>query len=1166
LAKVFILATSKNHTFYFYINKYYFWIFRVILLMIKKGIILLFLFLFSGLTAQEIETPYKSKKIAVTKDTISLEKVSINKAFFKVKDLAGNEIDSTFYHVDFQKGKIIFSANTIIPDSVEIKYLTFPDYITKEYAIYDDSKVVPNAAAGNLYSIKRETISKFKPFDGLNTSGSISRGITIGNNQNTVVNSNLDLQITGKISEKVSLRASIQDSNIPLQDGGYSQKLDEFDQIFIELFSDKWNIRAGDLFLENRQSQFLNFNKKVQGLSTHFSFGNTDSKTDIYTAAAIVRGQYARSTFTGQEGNQGPYKLKGNNDELYVLVISGSERVYVNGILLERGENNDYIIDYNAGEIIFTSLFPITSEMRINVEYQYTDRNYTRIVTYGGVTHERENFKIGTFLYSENDVKNQPLQQNLSEEQVAILQNAGDDLNLMNAPSAYIDTYSENKILYRKILIGTEEIYEFSNDPNEELYNVRFTYVGESQGNYVIGNSNAIGKIYEYVAPVNGVLQGDYEPIVKLIAPTKIQIATVLGSYEPSEKTKIDFEVAVSNNDQNLYSTIDDNNNKGVAAKINGKKRLYTGKFNLDLTTKYDFVQQDFKTIERLYNIEFNRDWNISTTLGNQSLLQSGLNFNFFQKGYAHYQFEKLDFSKNFSGNRHLIESSLKFNKTALATNFSAMNSQNEEYNSQFIRNQSKILQHIGNKNWAGIALNLENNQQKNTATNEFTALSQRFTEYGFFTGRGDSTSVYVEIGYKNRSNDSLVNNRIARVNQSNSYYLKSQLIKTEKSNLSLYFNYRNLKFEDEQKPKETSLNSRLLYTNSFFSNLIQSSTIYETTSGTIPQQEFTYLEVDPGQGVYMWNDYNNNGIQEIQEFEIAPFPDQAKYVRVYLPNQVYIKTHQNRFSQSIIFNGLAWQNEVGLKKFLSKFYNQFSFLVERKIEKENSNFDLNPFSKNDNILGLNNNFRNSLFYNKGKQNHSITYTYINNHSQSLLNVGSLESKSFAHQIQYAHLVAKTWLFKLLSQTGNTKNFSENYSSRDYEIDNYSISPKVSYIFSKNASWDVFYEYKHQKNTINLMEMLEQNQLGTGVTLNSEKGFTLNASYSFYNNQLTGDALSPVSFQMLQGLQAGKNSVWQLLLQKNITQYLDININYQGRKSETSKTIHTGSIQLRAFF
>jgi hypothetical protein len=30
------------------------------------------------------------------------------------------------------------------------------------------------------------------------------RGVTIGNNQNTVLNSNLDLQITGKLSEKLA--------------------------------------------------------------------------------------------------------------------------------------------------------------------------------------------------------------------------------------------------------------------------------------------------------------------------------------------------------------------------------------------------------------------------------------------------------------------------------------------------------------------------------------------------------------------------------------------------------------------------------------------------------------------------------------------------------------------------------------------------------------------------------------------------------------------------------------------------------------------------------------------------------------------------------------------------------------------------------------------------
>ena len=53
---------------------------------------------------------------------------------------------------------------------------------------------------------------------------------------------------------------------------------------------------------------------------------------------------------------------------------------------------------------------------------------------------------------------------------------------------------------------------------------------------------------------------------------------------------------------------------------------------------------------------------------------------------------------------------------------------------------------------------------------------------------------------------------------------------------------------------------------------------------------------------------------------------------------------------------------------------------------------------------------------------------------------------------------------------------------------------------------------------------------------------------------------------MLESLQNGSNLTWRLLLQKNLTQYLDLNINYQGRKSENSETIHTGNVQLRAFF
>lgn len=1132
----------------------------------KIVFLVVLLLCFLGGFAQETLQSYPTKKIAFSKDTISIEKFSLNNSFFEIKDKNGKVIDTSFYKVNFQKGTVVFIKEINTSDSLIVRYTKFPDFLTKTYSIYDDDRVVSNEA-GRLVVFKKDKNTKFKPFDGLNTSGSITRGVTIGNNQNTVVNSNLDLQITGKISDKVSLRASIQDSNIPLQEGGYSQKLDEFDQIFIELFSDNWNIRAGDLFLENRKSTFLNFNKKVQGLATRFTFGTPDKKTEVIASGALVRGQYARSTFTGQEGNQGPYKLRGNNNELYVLVISGSERVYVNGILKTRGENNDYIIDYNAGEIIFTSLFPITSEMRINVEYQYTDRNFTRFITYGGISHERENWQIGGYVYSESDVKNQPLQQNLSQEQVAILQNAGDNISLMNGPSAYLDTYSENKILYKKVTVGGTEVFEYSNNPDDELYNVRFSLVGNNQGNYILASNQAVGKIYEYVAPIGGIPQGNYEPIVRLIAPTKIQMATVLGKYNPSEKTLLDFEVALSNSDQNLHSNLDDNNNKGFAGKFNGKQRIFDKKTKIDAFANYQLIQENFKPIERLFNIEFNRDWNITSPLiGNQSFLTSGLDFNFDNKGKAIYQFENLLFGNLFSGNKHTISGRYANKNWMIWSHSSIMKSDSEVSTSSFSRSQNRTSYKLG-KNWVGATVNLEDNSEKLKATNYFSTLSQRFLEYGSFIGRGDSTKVFVELGFLQRQNDSLQNNRIERVNHSNSYYLKSQLIKTEKNNLNVFLNYRTLKYEDSNKNDEPSLNSRILYSDRYFGQIIQTTTAYETSSGTIAQQEFTYLQVEPGFGIYMWNDYNSNGIQELQEFEIAPFPDLARYVRVYLPNQIFIRTHQNKFSQTLNLNFSEWQNAIGIKKIISHFYNQTSFLMERKIKRDGYNFDLNPFSqKEENLFGLNTNFRNSLFFNRGKQHHSTTYSFLLNENQNLLSVGSISAFNQSHQFQYQHLIRKSWLINLSGNTTRTNSRFENYESRNYEIKSYQIVPKIGYLFSKNASWDVFYEFQNKENQIGALETLVQNRFGTSFTLNGTKGFSINGEFSYYKNSFQGNNLAPVAFQMLEGLQPGKNQTWRLLLQKNLTQYLDVNINYQGRDSESSKTIHTGNIQLRAFF
>jgi len=387
-----------------YFNKKYtnFTFFELYLFM-KNLYLLLISFFISVASGQEIKNLYQNKRISSTDTLIRLENVAINNSYFEILDLKGNVIPKDKYQIDFEQA--IIKLQQIPVDSVDVNYLKFPDFITKTYSYYDVNRIVSNEAGASLFKIPEKKKSNYIPFDGLNTDGSIMRGITVGNNQNMVTNSSLDLQITGKLSDKVSIRASIQDSNVPLQNGGYSQKIDEFDQIFIELFAKDWSIKAGDLFIENRKSMYLNFNKKVQGISTKFLFEGKKSKTEIEAAGAIVRGQYAKSNFIGQEGNQGPYKLKGANGELYILIISGSEKVYVNGRLLIRGENNDYVIDYNSGELRFTSLFPITSDMRIAIEYQYTDRNFTRFLGYGGISHKTKNWDFAGYLYTESDMK-----------------------------------------------------------------------------------------------------------------------------------------------------------------------------------------------------------------------------------------------------------------------------------------------------------------------------------------------------------------------------------------------------------------------------------------------------------------------------------------------------------------------------------------------------------------------------------------------------------------------------------------------------------------------------------------------------------------------------------------------------------------------------------------
>ncbi|XCF06778.1 hypothetical protein ABI125_02700 [Tamlana crocina] len=1139
-----------------------------------KGIIyiLAVLWCFCGFS-QSQNSNYRTVKVPA-KNTIKIDSVSINPHWFSVRKKDSTLIDSSYYAVDFSKAILRFKK-TVETDSLIINYLKFPEFLTKTYQQLDENIIVENTNnSQTLYKFQESNVSKnYVPFDGLTTSGSISRGVTIGNNQNSVLNSELDLQITGKLNEKVSLRASIQDANIPLQESGYSQRLDEFDQVFIELFSDKWNVRAGDIDLTNTNSYFANFSKRVQGLNFNLNLGDDDTKTNIFAAGALVRGQFTTSQFTAQEGNQGPYKLQGQNGELFVLIVSGSETVYVNGTPLKRGENEDYIIDYNAGEIIFNSTFPITSEMRITVDYQFSDRNYSRFVAYGGTRHETEKLKIGVSVYSENDAKNQPLQQNLSEAQIEILSNAGDNRSQMVAPSEIRENQNDNRILYKKELVDGNEIFVFSNNPDDELYRVTFSFVGDNQGDYILSNTYAINNIFEY----SGVNQGNYAPIVQLVAPTKLQIAVVNGQYTPSEKTHIGFELAASKNDLNLFSNLDDENNNGFAGKITVKQSIVKtdSLWNLDAFVDTDFIQKNYRNIEGLYNPEFNRDWNLDTNningigfgLGHQTLAYSGLKLYHHQKGFANYQFEHLNFSEGFNGNRHVANINLNLNRFNITSYSSFLNANSTVNTSTFLRSHNRIVYQM-KKSWLGTKLSIEDNEQREKATQNLTELSQRFKSYDVFFGVGDSTLVFAEVGYKNRVNDSIRNNELQKVNTSNTFYLNSRLVQNKNTNLSLYANYRTLKNVDSAVENENSINSRLQFNQKLFNQIINWNTIFETNSGTLPQQDFTYVEVEAGQGAYTWNDYNKNGIQELEEFEIAQFQDQGKYIRVLLPNRIFIKTHQNRLSQTLTFNPAQWSaSKNKSKKFWSHFYNQTSYLIDRKTKREGNSFNLNPFNNSeDDQLGLQLNFRNVLFFNRGKQRYTTSYTFLDNTTRNVLSVGFIENGLTSHQINFNHKIAVNWLINMLSAFETNESISENFASKNYNFDETRFNPKLSYLFNDNSSFDVFYQYASKTNTIGNEESLKQQKYGLSFSLASSQKSAINGELNYISNSYNGNVNTPVAYQILEGLQPGKNFTWSLLAQKKLTDFLDLNLSYFGRKTESSKTIHTGSVQLKAYF
>jgi hypothetical protein len=177
-----------------------------------------------------------------------------------------------------------------------------------------------------------------------------------------------------------------------------------------------------------------------------------------------------------------------------------------------------------------------------------------------------------------------------------------------------------------------------------------------------------------------------------------------------------------------------------------------------------------------------------------------------------------------------------------------------------------------------------------------------------------------------------------------------------------------------------------------------------------------------------------------------------------------------------------------------------------------------------------------------------------------------VEIKLKSHQFNFNHKIWTNWLLNLRGALGENKSLTENFENRNYTLETSEINPKISYLLNNQTRFDVYYQFLQKENQIGSLEQLDQQKIGVSFSYSNAQKISLNGEFNYIDNAFEGNAFSPVAYQILEGLQPGVNLTWRFLLQKKITKFLDLNLSYLGRKSETSNAIHTGSIQLRAYF
>ncbi|WP_223707909.1 hypothetical protein [Niabella beijingensis] len=1153
-----------------------------------------FIYLFclaGGLSAQESPSSrplsnLRSKLLPVEQDRISVDSLSIIPGSFYAE-----AVDSADYRLDYVNAVLYWVHKPAEP--VKVQYRVFPVKLNPVVQRMQFDSLVLNSAAPIAPPEATEKARQLFNFGNINAQGSFGRQMGFGNNQSLVLNSNLNVQLSGMLADSIELQAAITDNNIPIQPDGNTQQLNEFDEVYIRFKKKNWQLNIGDLDLRENRSYFLNFYKRLQGVS--FQTDNYISKktsSNTLISGSIAKGKFTRNVFQGLEGNQGPYKLQGANNEFFFIVLANTERVFIDGELLQRGEDQDYVINYNTAEVSFTPRRMITKDSRIQIEFEYADRNFLNTNVYGmQELNFNDKVKLRVGFFNNSDAKNSSINQVLDNRQKQFLSQIGDSIQNALYPSAVPDTFAAGKVLYALdyLMEGTtviDSFYRYSVNRDSAKYNVSFMDVGFGKGDYVADINSANGKVFQYVAPVNGQKQGNFAPVMALVTPKKQQVLTLGVDYALTKNTLLKTEVAASSYDVNTFSRVDNGDDKGFAAKVNlSNTAALSSKNNLRLISAidYEMVQSRFQPVERLRSVEFTRDWGLPlvTARVNENIIRASAELKNEKGNSLQYRFTNYNRSDRYNGFQNALTQFTQwknwtFNNDVTITNYSG--ALDKGYFLRPVLDISKKIPALDN--WSvGARYTLERNESRNSATDTLNATAFSFDTYTFFLKSDEARQNRYGISFYTREDQYPVQRGFIKGDRSYNLNLTAELLSNKNRQLYMNTTLRRLKVNDaavSHQQEENSILSRLEYNMNEFKGFLTGNVLYEVGSGQEQKREYAYLEVPAGTGQYTWIDLNQDSVQQLNEFELAAFPDQARFIRINTPTNEYIKANYNTLNYSLGFNPrLLWNEKTasGLQKFAARFNLTSTLQVSRKAQATGP-VALNPFryGLNDtNLITMSSVLVNTLSFNRLSTVWGIDISNLQNTGKSLLTYGYESRKTKEWSVKYRHFFGGNFTFNLDARNGVLALYSDNsqFDNRNYEIRKNSAEPSVSFISGTTFRVMAGYKYEIKKNRPDYGgEKAVSNALTAETKYNILQSAAVTARFTLdnLNYQSAASNTTTVSYIMLDGLLPGKNYLWNIMLTKRLMSNLELNFQYDGRKPGTTKTIHTGKASLTAIF